>query len=107
MELDRVERCERMELAPLDGDQADALLGLLVGAALDDAARAGIVRRAGGIPLYLEELVSAGSAADGPPASVRVAVARRAAGLGEEAARVAQARGHRRPAGGPRDRWRP
>lgn len=90
VELDRVDRCERLELGPLTGDESHSLLGLLAGGALDDATRNGIARRAGGIPLYLEELVSSGSAAEGPPASVRIAVARRAAGMGGDAARVAQ-----------------
>ena len=87
VELDRADGYEHIELAPLAASDADRLPGVTDGGRAGVDVRAGIVRRAGGVPLYLEELLSEGSA-DAPPASVRVAVARRLAGLDAEALRV-------------------
>ena len=50
-------RTVEVELGPLPSDACEQLLGMLVAEGLDDAARAELVVRAEGNPLYLEELL--------------------------------------------------
>jgi DNA-binding NarL/FixJ family response regulator len=90
---------DRVELGPLDREEADALLG----AELSPDARARLYRDSGGNPFYLEQLAraerrgerGAGATFRGEldievPASVREALARELAGLGEVTQRVLQ-----------------
>jgi DNA-binding CsgD family transcriptional regulator len=88
---------DRIELGPLDREQADALLG----AALTSQARARLYRDSGGNPFYLEQLARAEPRGDPGsgitfrgeldievPAPVREALARELAELGELTQRV-------------------
>lgn len=87
-ELDRDELVERLELAPLSPRDAETLLAGLADAPSDPDGRRALVRRAGGIPLYLEELSLRPDAQ--PPASLRLSVMGRLARLDPATRRVVE-----------------
>jgi DNA-binding CsgD family transcriptional regulator/tetratricopeptide (TPR) repeat protein len=79
-ELDRSVLVERLGLAPLTPDEAARLLVDAAGGTLDPGRQRELLRRAGGVPLYLEELAVGPEA--GVPASLQASVGARLARSG-------------------------
>lgn len=87
-DLARLNHVRRIRLAPLSRVESDALVSLVAGAGvLDGDRRSRILRRAGGLPLFLIELTQAALVAAGEevPTNLRLAVAQQVAALPEPA----------------------
>lgn len=92
-ELDRQAAVVRIRLLPLDGADTEAFVRAIGHAGLTRDAVVGLVRRSGGLPFYLEELLSLDGATltgDVPP-TVREIVLARNMMLGQSARELLQA----------------
>jgi transcriptional regulator with XRE-family HTH domain len=82
-ELARLRMVRGRRLAPLTPLEADALVASAAPAGLPPAERARIVRRAGGLPLFLVELARHGAEGESVPWHLRLAVVHQLAALPE------------------------
>ena len=99
-ELGRVDRVQRVELAPFSAGEVTDLLAAILGSAPDPSTAAAIAHRSGGNAFLAEELLAAGGDDEtaGLPASVRDVLHARIAALSpvaEEVVRAASAAGAR------------
>ena len=90
-ELARAPHAERLVLRPLDRDEVAAQVRAITGVAPPAAMVDQMVARAAGNPFFTEELLAAGTAAGGVPATVRDVLLTRAARLPAPGRRVLQA----------------
>ena len=88
-EIQRQQRCERVELSPLDAEATAELIGRIDGGHLDPRLTEELIRRSAGNPFYVEELVAAArQGVTGLPETLRDTLIVRTAVLNETAQRV-------------------
>lgn len=96
-EVGRVAAVERLDLEPLSESDSEAVITAILGAAPDARLARAVVRRAGGNPFFIEELVAAPRSGE-LPSSLRDVLAARLARLDDgarAAARLAAVAGER------------